>query len=640
MKRRLLISLAVLAGVGVTTTQHADAQEAGYAVSVFEPSERGSDWFANESNDYRGKLRLAVGAVGDYSYRGLVGAYNPDGSVHASVLRNQMLVHTGASLVIAERLRLGLSVPIQLYADGHPTTYQGVTYNPSKQDQSIGDIRASMDLRIAGEYGDPITLAIGGSLFIPVGQREQFTGDDVTRFAPHVNIAGDSGAFAYALRAGYELRPLRVNYIDTRTGSNITFGGAAGLRFANKQILVGPEVYGRTGVSNADGPAAHDTPIEIIMGAHFNVANGFRINMGAGTFLNQAFGGAVARGLFGLEWFPDVEKPDRDKDGVYDDEDACPDVAGVRTGDPKTNGCPPPPPDRDGDGIIDSEDACPDVPGPRTNDPKTNGCPPPPDRDGDGVPDAVDACPDVPGVKTDDPKTNGCPPDRDGDGVLDKDDACPDVPGIKTNDPKTNGCPDTDRDKDGILNDVDACPDQAGPKSDDPKTTGCPRVFIKNGLIQILEQPKFDFNKSNIKPESDSLLTEVAKAMTDHPEIKRVRVEGHTDNVGSAPYNLKLSQQRADSVIKWLSSHGIAADRLTAKGMGLTTPLVPNDTELNRALNRRVEFHIEDQEQTVKEMVKTPGGGTVVAPPKDAVQPKKPAPNPTPAPAPKPAPKP
>ena len=599
MKRRLLLSLALLAGVGATS-QRAEAQEPGYAASVFEPSERGSDWFTNESNDYRGKLRLAVGAVGDYSYRGLIGSLNPDGTVRASVLRNQMLVHTGASLVIADRLRLGVSVPVQLYADGHPATVNGITYDPSKQDQSIGDIRTSMDLRIAGEYGEAISVAIGASLFIPIGQRDQFTGDDVTRFAPHLNVAGDAGMFAYALRGGYELRPLRVTYIDTRLGSTITFGGAAGLRFADKRILVGPEVYGRTGVSDADGPAAHDTPIEILMGAHFNVASGFRINMGAGTFLDHGFGAAVARGLFGLEWFPDAEKPDRDKDGVYDDEDACPDTAGVRTNDPKTNGCPPPPPD----------------------------------RDGDGVPDAVDACPDVPGVKTDDPKTNGCPPDRDGDGILDKDDACPDVPGIKTDDPKTNGCPDTDRDKDGIPNDVDACPDQAGPKSEDPKTTGCPRVFIKNGLIQIQEQPKFDFNKAAIKPESDSLLTEVAKVMTDHPEIKHVRVEGHTDNVGSSDYNKKLSQQRAESVIKWLSSHGIAADRLTAKGMGKETPLVPNDTELNRALNRRVEFHIEDQAETVKEMVKTPGGGTVVAPPKDAVQPKKPAPNPTPAPKP------
>ncbi len=233
-----------------------------------------------------------------------------------------------------------------------------------------------------------------------------------------------------------------------------------------------------------------------------------------------------------------------------------------------------------------------------TDDPKTNGCPPPPpDRDGDGVPDNVDACPDVAGVRTDDPKTNGCPPDRDGDGVLDKDDACPDVPGIKTDDPKTNGCPDTDRDKDGIPNDVDACPDQAGPKSEDPKTNGCPRVFIKNGLIQILEQPKFDFNKAALKAESDGLLTEVAKVMNEHAEIKRVRVEGHTDNVGSADYNKKLSQQRAEAVTKWLSGHGIAAERLTAKGMGKESPLAPNDTEVNRALNRRVEFHIEDQEQ-------------------------------------------
>ncbi|MEO8796243.1 MAG: OmpA family protein, partial [Polyangiaceae bacterium] len=149
----------------------------------------------------------------------------------------------------------------------------------------------------------------------------------------------------------------------------------------------------------------------------------------------------------------------------------------------------------------------------------------------------------------------------------------------------------------------------------DPKTTGCPRVFIKNGLIQILEQPKFDFNKANIKPESDSLLTEVAKAMLDHPEIKRVRVEGHTDSVGSSEYNKKLSQQRADAVVKWLGSHGVAADRLTAKGMGEESPLVANDTEQNRALNRRVEFHIEDQEQTVKEIVKTPTGDKVVVPP-------------------------
>jgi OmpA-OmpF porin, OOP family len=615
MKRSLLISLTALAAVAASTTKAA-AQEPGFAASVFEPSERGSDWLANESNDYRGKLRLALGAVGDYGYRSVIGSRNADHSIRASLLRKQVLVHAGFSLLLAERLRLGLSIPVQLHADGHPATRNGVDYRPPVHQQSAGDIRASLDLRLAGEYGDPLSVAIGASVFFPLGQREQFTGDDVTRFAPHLNIAGDAGMFAYALRGGFEYRKLRIRYIDTELGNTITFGGAAGVRFADRRVLIGPEIYGRTIIE--DGAHRHDTPIEMILGAHVKAGAGIRVNAGAGGGVDYGFGAARFRGLLGIEWFPEPERSDLDRDGVYDDEDACPNVSGVRTADPATNGCPPaPPPDRDRDGISDGEDACPDQMGVRTNDPKTNGCPPPPpDRDGDGVADNEDACPDVAGVRTDDPKTNGCPPDRDGDGVLDQDDACPDVTGLKTDDPKTNGCPDTDRDKDGVPNEADACPDQAGPKSEDAKTSGCPRVFIKNGLIQIMEQPKFDFNKATIKPDSDSLLTEVAKVMTDHPEIKRVRVEGHTDNKGAAAYNEKLSQQRADSVIKWLAGHGIAPERLVAKGMGLTKPLVPNDTDANRALNRRVEFHIEDQVETVKEMVKTPGGGTVVAPPK------------------------
>jgi OmpA-OmpF porin, OOP family len=623
--KRPLLSFTLLAGIGSLAPRAAAQEQPGYAASVFEPSERGSDWFANESNDYRGKFRLALGAVGDYGYRGVIGARNPSGTIRASVLRNQVLVHAGFALIMGDRVRLGLSIPVQLHAFGHTATRGGVDYLAPVHQQSAGDIRASLDLRLAGTYGDPITLALGASVFFPLGQREQFTGDEVVRFAPHLNIAGDAGVFAYAIRGGYEYRPLDVTYIDTHLGDTITFGGAMGVRVIDERLLIGPELYGRTIIE--DGPHHHDTPIEMLLGAHVKAGGGVRVNAGAGSAVDRGFGAARFRGLLGVEWFPEPDRPDLDKDGIYDDEDACPNVSGVRTSDPATNGCPPAAPrDRDRDGIIDDEDACPDTAGVRTTDPRTNGCPPPPpDRDADGVADDEDACPDVPGVHTGDPKTNGCPPDRDGDGVLDKDDACPDVAGLKTQDPKTNGCPDSDRDKDGIPNDDDACPDQAGPKSNDAKTSGCPRVFIKNGLIQIMEQPKFDFNKATIKPDSDSLLTEVAKVMTDHPEIKRVRVEGHTDNKGAAAYNEKLSQQRADSVIKWLSSHGIAADRLVSKGMGLTTPLVPNDTEANRALNRRVEFHIEDQTETVKEMVKAPGGQTITAPPKSTDQPVRPS---------------
>ena len=70
----------------------------------------------------------------------------------------------------------------------------------------------------------------------------------------------------------------------------------------------------------------------------------------------------------------------------------------------------------------------------------------------------------------------------------------------------------------------------------------------------------------------------------------RIEVQGHTDNKGAAAYNLKLSDRRAASVKKYLVAHGIPADRLVSHGYGMTRPLVPNDTEQNRALNRRVQF--------------------------------------------------
>jgi OmpA-OmpF porin, OOP family len=617
MRRLLLVASTVGALIAAAATANAQATQTGYAVDNFEPSERGSDWFANESLDLRGPFRFAIGALGQYGYRSLIGAYNYNGEVRSSVIRDDAVLQVGASFVFADRLRLGLSLPITLEEFGHTAFVNNIVYPPAANDQSVGDLRISLDLRVFGVYGDPITVAIGGSLFAPTGQRDDFNGDGTTRFAPHLLIAGDGGLFAYALRAGYEWRDLNVDYIDTRTGSEFQFGGAAGVRLADKQILIGPEVFGQTVVSNSHSFTERATPIEVLLGVHFNIADQVRINAGFGTFIVKGYGAPVYRGLFGLEWAPGVGKPDRDGDGISDDEDACPDVPGVRTDDPRTNGCPPVARDRDGDGVPDDQDACPDVPGVRTSDPKTNGCPPPPpDRDGDGIPDDQDACPDVAGVKTDDPKTNGCPSDRDKDGIIDAQDACPDVPGVRSDDPKTNGCPpDPDRDKDGIPNESDACPDDPGPKSADPKTSGCPRVYIKNARIEILDQPKFDLNKANIRPESDSLLTEVAKVMTDHPEVKHVRVEGHTDSTGTAEYNKKLSAQRAESVVNWLVSHGISRDRLTSVGMGKESPMVPNDTEANRALNRRVEFHIEDQESTVKELVKTPAGATIVAPP-------------------------
>jgi outer membrane protein OmpA-like peptidoglycan-associated protein len=99
----------------------------------------------------------------------------------------------------------------------------------------------------------------------------------------------------------------------------------------------------------------------------------------------------------------------------------------------------------------------------------------------------------------------------------------------------------------------------------------------------------FDFNKSTLQPTSDAVLQQVANLLVTDKTLK-LEVQGHTDNVGGDAPNQKLSEDRARSVLVWLTAHGIAADRLTSKGFGKTMPVAGNNTDPGRAKNRRVEI--------------------------------------------------
>lgn len=101
----------------------------------------------------------------------------------------------------------------------------------------------------------------------------------------------------------------------------------------------------------------------------------------------------------------------------------------------------------------------------------------------------------------------------------------------------------------------------------------------------------FETGAATLSAESRYELDNLVKAMKDHPDIK-IEVQGHTDDVGEADANMALSQQRAGSVAQYLADAGIASDRFVARGFGMTKPVVPNDTDENRALNRRIEFRI------------------------------------------------
>jgi OOP family OmpA-OmpF porin len=573
--RWIAAAMACVAVTGLATSARAQ-QAQGFAVDSFEPSERGSDWFSVESLDLRGHLRPAIGVVMDGAYKPLV--VYADGKPEEAVVQDQIFANAGASLVLWNRLRVGFNLPIAVFQDGHADVIDGVAYVPPKT-PSVGDLRLGADVRLAGAYGDKITLAIGTRVYLPSGQRDNYTGDGTVRVDGRIEVAGDLGIFTYAARVGAEYRNFEDTLSGHPIGSQALFGAAAGFRLAHHALVIGPEVYGATIITQSSAVfGAESTPLDALLGVHYTFLRDFRLGGGPGLGLTRGLGSPVARWMLMFEWAPAYEE--------------------ARAPAPPPPPPPPEPPsDRDHDGVIDDVDACPDTPGVKTDDPKTNGCPS--DRDKDGIVDDVDACPDTPGVKTDDPKTNGCPSDRDKDGIVDDVDACPDTPGVKTDDPKTNGCPDPDRDKDGIANDKDACPDVPGPTNPDPTKNGCPQAYIQEGQIKIRDKVKFATSSALIVAGKDSedVLQAVLKILVDHPEI-RVRIEGHTDNVAWPQLNLPLSKHRAESVVNWLVKHGIDASRLTSAGFGEDRPIDTNATYEGRKNNRRVEFHILDETST------------------------------------------
>jgi len=210
--------------------------------------------------------------------------------------------------------------------------------------------------------------------------------------------------------------------------------------------------------------------------------------------------------------------------------------------------------------------------------------PPNPDRDGDGFPNERDDCPDVPGVSPD-----GCPArDTDGDGFVDTEDACPYEPGVEP-----DGCPIRDRDGDGIPDHLDACPDQPETFNGFEDEDGCPDEIPDEvrKFSGIIEGIGFDLDSTEIREATKPILDRAIEVLEHYPDI-RIEIVGHTDNVGTAEYNLELSKNRAESVKRYLVDGGVDPARLETRGAGQSEPVTSNDSDEGRAKNRRTEFKI------------------------------------------------
>jgi OmpA-OmpF porin, OOP family len=564
----------------------ASASADGLPLNRFDPAPAGDRMFGVQSPYAAGTATPHLMLLGDYANNPLVLRRKSDDAEVGNVVGGQLFVHLNGSLALFDRINLNIDVPLALYQGGDSPTSNGASFS-SPSGAEFGDLRAGLRVRLLGGYHDAFQLALGGYVWFPTGKSGGFVGDGNVRGMPQLIVGGRTDRIVWSVAGGPELRSSQV-YAGVDQATMIKGGAGIGVLLGDRrQFQIGPEVNVAFSTKSVE---KRTTNAEALLGARYRVVRDLELGIAGGPGLTSGIGTPDFRGLLMVAYSPE-QKADRDKDGITDDIDACPDEFGDRSDDPAKNGCPPPK-DRDKDGIVDDIDACPDVPGVRSDDPAKNGCPLPKDRDGDGVPDDVDACPDTAGVRSDDPAKNGCPPDRDGDGIPDSVDACPDLKGVASSDPKQNGCP-PDTDGDGIRDDVDACVNEKGKPDPDPTKNGCPTaVRVTEAAIVILQQVQFDTGKATIKKASDGLLDEVAAVMKEHPEILKLEIQGHTDDRGNRKTNEKLSQDRADSVKKALGSRGIDQGRLVAKGYGQSAPIDDNKTETGRQKNRRVEFKI------------------------------------------------
>jgi outer membrane protein OmpA-like peptidoglycan-associated protein len=513
------------------------------------------------------------------------------------VMSRQAAINFQAHVGLTDWLELALDVPVstQGYTDAYGKfgsaadpmlqrtgfyAAQGFTNIPPP-DAAPLDMRLGLKARIfrRGIVG----LALAAVMTVPFGDESAFLGDNNVTFRPNLIFDITKGNFTLALNVGAIIRQT-TNIFDPRdqamgvqsprvilsVGHELTFGLGAAYRFV-RWVGLFAETYGFMALTDWQG-VPRDHTLDVLGGLQFFPRQDLAITLGAGAgVLVNAARHDEYRAVLGLAWTPEAginrraraegsPNVDTDGDGIPDSQDLCPNDPEDKDGFEDDDGCPDI--DNDQDGIPDRDDKCPNEPEDRDGFQDDDGCPEP-DNDKDGIPDTMDKCPNEPEDKDGFQDEDGCPdPDNDGDGIPDTIDKCP-------NEPET---------KNGV-DDDDGCPDSGGVQT---PTRGQP--LPKLVLL-------FDANQAQPTKATAAYLDKLADALRQNPGIRRVRIEGHTDDKEAPAKKLQaLSQARATAVRDALMKRGVEGDRLQAVGYGAARPTDTGKTAAAHAKNRRVEL--------------------------------------------------
>jgi OOP family OmpA-OmpF porin len=513
---------------------------------------------------------------------------------------------------IANRAVVGVNIPVILMS-GNPAFdigNTGNTYNSQRLDaQSISGLAIHGKVRLTRvEKGFGLAALVQAG--VPFGSPSQNLGGEPGVWVWPQLIGekrfGSTGRFKIGLNVGYRAHggnnatfgqaPAGVNELKEGTfhyGNLGTFQAGLSWRALDALDLVG-ETYG-TYLLDDKSDSKEKFSEEVVGGIKLFIERNSYFMMGGGSRAwSTGFEAADLRLLLGFVFEPSIG--DRDGDGYKDDEDQCPDDPEDFDGYKDEDGCPDP--DNDNDGILDVDDRCPNVPEDHDGDEDEDGCPEGSDgdRDGDGILDSHDKCPDDPEDRDGFQDTDGCPdPDNDKDGILDKDDQCPNDPEDKDGFEDQDGCPDPDNDKDQIPDVTDKCPNDPETYNGFEDEDGCPdkgKVIIEGSDIMILDKVLFQTGSAEILAESFPIIDAVATTLKHHPEFLVVEVAGHADERSNDDFNLKLTQDRARSVVEAMVQRGVERPRLVSQGYGEYCPVDPGHNMAAWDKNRRVEFKV------------------------------------------------
>ena len=532
-------------------------------------------------------------------------------------------------------VRLGLDLPVYLYTDGEL----------EDGGAGIGDLGIDGKLSLL-DRSEGLGLAIGGRVVLDTASVDLALGNRGTGGEVFAIADTEVNNWLFTANLGARFLP-NVDLANVELGDQLFARLGAGYAIV-EDAGISLDVVGHTNLSSKLGNNAA-TPIEGMIGGWYRIADPFVLRSGIGTGFTRGVGSPVFRGVLTLGYEPGGGAKDTDGDGITDKNDGCPsDPEDFDTWE-DNDGCPDP--DNDVDSILDVVDACMNEPEDYDGWEDEDGCPESAtlvefrveDPNGSIIPSAssvltgtgVDLTEDgefevvlEPGLYSLDTMATGyVPADArinvpEGEPFSYTQVLQPDVPmgQLRIRVIEADGTPVdnafwfvdgqaptpvTDAEISMIPGDYAVqiraegfAPSTAEAQITDGDVTRVlvmlqpSRIEIVADRINLREKVFFDTNRATIKPASFPLLNEVATTMIDHPEITKIRIEGHTDERGSDSYNLDLSDRRAASVRQYLQDRGVAADRMESAGFGESRPLVNESNEEAWEQNRRVEIFI------------------------------------------------